>query len=491
MTKRQLYLALDQGTTSSRAILFDHHLQMLGQASEAYEQHYPRSGWVEHHPADLMETIRRCAGRLLTEHRVQSGELRAAGITNQRETTLVWDRQTGECIYPAIVWQCRRTADLCEQMQQDGWTYYVREQTGLVIDPYFSGTKLKWILQHVPGALQRAKNGELLFGTVDTYLLWQLTGGKVHATDYTNASRTMLFNIRTLDWDDRLLEYLEIPRCMLPEVRPSSGVFGIAEPGMFGGDPVPIAGIAGDQQSALHGQFCDRPGEMKITYGTGAFLLLNTGENFIRSRHGLLTTLGCGTRPGKPEYLLEGSVFMAGAIMQWLRDNLGILPKASMSGEISASIPDTGGVTMIPAFTGLGAPYWRPEIRAALTGMTRGTTFREIIRAGEEAIAFQCWDLVHAMEQDTGEKIAMIRVDGGACQDDFLMQFQTDLLQIPLERPACIESTALGAARLALSSAGIEGETPEISRIYQPSMQEEKRLESLERWQKNIAMILR
>ena len=488
MTK--YFMALDQGTTSSRAIIFDETLKPLASSSEAYEQHYPQNGYVEHEPDDLINTTVNSAVAAMAKLGIAGKDIQAIGITNQRETTLVWDKKTGECIHRAIVWQCRRTADICKVLKEEGLEPYVKQATGLIIDPYFSGTKIKWILDNVPNARKRAENGELLFGTVDTYLIWKLSNGKAHVTDYTNASRTMLFNIRTLDWDDKLLKRLGIPRCMLPKVVPSSGFAATCDHPAFGHAPIPITGIAGDQQSALAGQYCDQYGDMKITYGTGAFLLLNTGDRFIESRNGLLTTLGAGTRPGKPEYVLEGSVFMAGAIMQWLRDGLGILPDTSKTAEIATSVKDTGGVCLVPAFTGLGAPHWNAQARASLTGMTRATTYREIIRAADEAIAFQCADLIKAMEQDMQAAAGSIRVDGGAARDEFLLQFQADMLNHDIERPDYVESTALGAVRLAMMATGLAAKRGEGSKTFKPRMSEAERTEHLARWKKALQGVL-
>ncbi len=482
-----MILAVDQGTTSSRALLFDRGLQPVGGAGHPFPQHYPAAGQVEHDPAELLESVTRSIEEVLAK---TAADPIALGIANQRETTLVWNRTTGEAIHPAIVWQCRRTADRCRELREQGHEAMIREKTGLVLDPYFSATKLEWILDRVSGGRRAAERGELLFGTVDSYLVWKLSGGQAHVTDYTNAARTMLFNLDNLDWDDELLALFKIPRAMLPRVVPSSGEIAVTDHPAFGGRRIPIRGLAGDQQAALHGQFCDRPGELKITYGTGAFLLLNTGRHRIVSRHGLLTTLGAGTLPDAPEYVLEGSVFMAGAIMQWLRDGLGILPDTSRSGEIAASVPDTGGVILVPAFTGLGAPYWNPDARAALLGMTRGTTHREIIRAAEEAIAYQCTDLVEAMQHDLRKPIQGIRVDGGASRDDFLMQFQADMFNHPIERPPCLESTVLGVARLAFTASGITPTRPSGQiQVFPPGSLALSRDQRLTLWRQAIASI--
>ncbi len=490
--KREYILALDQGTTSSRAMLFDFALAPVGAAGRDFPQHFPRNGWVEHDPEDLAGTTFTAIEEVLRQTGVEPAEVRAVGIANQRETVLVWRRATGRPIYPAIVWQCRRTADFCREVAASAFAGAIRERTGLIADPYFSASKLRWILDNVPDARRRAEAGELCFGTVDSYLAWHLSGGREHVTDYTNASRTMLFNIHTLDWDDELLAYFGIPRAMLPRVVPSSGVLATCRHPALDNRPIPLAGIAGDQQAALHGQFCDRPGELKITYGTGAFLLLNTGSEAIPSRHNLVTTLGAGSRAGAPEFLLEGSVFMAGAIMQWLRDGLGVIADAREAGAIAASVPDTGGVYLVPAFTGLGAPYWDAEARAALLGMTRATTRREIIRAAEEAIAYQCADLVEAMRRDLEGPIAGIRVDGGAARDDFLLQFQADLLGCSVERPACLESTGLGAARLALAGIGCgAGSASDVGGMeFCPRMEAARREALIGGWRRAVAKVI-
>ncbi|MCQ2966089.1 MAG: glycerol kinase GlpK [Alphaproteobacteria bacterium] len=483
------FMALDQGTTSSRAMIFDEEMREIAHCSLTYPQYYPQNGYVEHNPEDLIDTIFHSALKAMTELRITAEDIKAIGITNQRETTLVWDKKTGKCIHNAIVWQCRRTADICKRLKEEDMDEYIQDTTGLVIDPYFSGTKVKWLLDNIPDARKRAYNGELLFGTVDTYLLWKLTNGKVFATDYTNASRTMLFNIHTLDWDDTLLEKLDIPRCMLPKVQASASMYGECEYPWLSG--IPIAGIAGDQQGALFGQECDKFGDMKITYGTGAFLLLNTKEKFIKSKHGLVTTLGAGTQPGHPEYVLEGSVFMAGAIFQWLRDQLGILSDVKQASQIASSIKSTGGVCMVPAFTGLGAPHWNADVRATITGMTRATTAKEIIRAAEEAVAFQCYDLFKVMEQDLQQEINHIRVDGGASKDDFLMQFQSDLLNREVERPTYFESTARGGARLARQTLGLTEKQQKVEKSFNATISDDERKEHLKRWNNALNLLLK
>ena len=435
-------LALDAGTSSSRAIVFDRKGGIAALEQYEFEQIYPRSGWVEHDPPAIWELQQKAIKNVLRKAGLKSGDIAAVGITNQRETTVVWNRHTGKPVYNAIVWQCRRTAGECEKLAEQGLTDYIRENTGLLPDAYFSGTKIKWILDNVPGARKQAENGDLLFGTIDTWILWNLTGGKVHATDYSNASRTMIYNIKNLQWDEKLLAILEIPVQMLPEVKASSGLFGYAdlEPG---GNPVPVAGIAGDQQAAMFGHGCCRQGMAKNTYGTGCFMLLNTGDKLVKSQNGLISTLLAG-QTDKPQYALEGSVFMGGAIVQWLRDEMEMIKKSSDISTVAAQIPDNGGVYLVPAFTGLGAPYWDMYARGTIVGMTRGTGRKHIIRAAEEAIAYQCRDLVEALEQDADIRIATLKVDGGAAADEFLMQFQADILGIPLERPETGEITLDG-----------------------------------------------
>lgn len=483
--KGEYILALDQGTTSSRAVIFDRQLRPLGVAGREFKQHYPRPGWVEHEPDDLFGSIFESASEVMRKLAIRPEQLLSIGIANQRETTLVWERRTGRPVYPAIVWQCRRTADICREISEAGMAGMIKEKTGLLSDPYFSATKIKWILDQVNGVRAAAEKGDLCFGTVDSYLVWKLTEGKFHLTDYTNAARTMLFNIHRLDWDEELLKLFNIPRSMLPEVVPSRGVPAVCNHPLFDRLPIPISGVAGDQQAALFGQFCDNPGAMKITYGTGAFLLLNIGGEPIQSRHGLITTLGAGSRPGKPEYALEGSVFMAGAIMQWLRDGIGILPDVGKAGEIAAALPDNGGVYMVPAFTGLGAPYWDAGARAAILGMTRGTGRNEIIRAAEEAIAYQCADLIEAMRKDVDLPIPLVKVDGGAARDNFLLQFQADILNCVIEKPSYLESTVLGAARLARGECG---KLDHEGVIFAPKMKPELREKLLLGWRKAVSL---
>jgi glycerol kinase len=463
---RRHVLALDQGTTSSRAIVFDHAGRACGVAQQEFTQHFPRPGWVEHNPVDLWESTRRVALGAVAEANLTGADLAAIGLTNQRETTLLWDRATGRPLAPAIVWQDRRTADACAKLKRRGLEPLFRRRTGLVLDPYFSGTKLAWLLDHVPGARRRAARGELAFGTVDTWLLWQLTAGKVHATDVSNASRTLLLNLRTGDWDEELLRLLRIPREVLPEVRSNSEVYGYVEsiPALRG---VPISGIAGDQQAALFGQACFRPGLAKNTYGTGCFLLLHTGTKPVASRRQLLTTVAWRLGANAPlEYALEGSVFMGGAVVQWLRDGLGLIARSADVEKLAAQVPDNGGVYLVPAFTGLGAPHWDAAARGAIVGLTRGTTAAHLARAALESIAYQSADLLHAMEADAGLKLRELRVDGGATANAGLLQFQSDLLRVPVIRPRVTETTALGAAYLAGLAVGFWRNREEIAALW-------------------------
>ena len=457
-------LALDQGTTSSRAIVFDRRGRARGVAQQEFTQHFPSPGWVEHDPRDLWTTTRRTALAALAEANLTARDIAAIGLTNQRETTLLWDRRTGRPLHRAIVWQDRRTAGLCAQLKRRGLESLFRRKTGLLLDPYFSGTKLAWLLDHIPGARRRAERGELAFGTVDTWLLWQLTGGRVHATDVSNASRTLLLDLRTGDWDDGLLKILRIPREVLPEVRDSSGIFGevTTVPALRG---VPISGIAGDQQAALFGQACFRPGMAKNTYGTGCFLLLHTGTKPVASRHHLLTTIAWRIG-GKTEYALEGSVFIGGAVVQWLRDGLGLIAQSSDVEKLAATVPDNGGVYLVPAFAGLGAPHWDASARGIVTGLTRGSTAGHLARAALESIACQSADLLGAMEADCGRKLRELRVDGGATVNNGLMQFQADLLRVPVVRPRTTETTALGAAYLAGLAVGFWKSRAEIAALW-------------------------
>jgi glycerol kinase len=463
---RRFILALDQGTTSSRAIVFDRRGRAHGEAQQEVTPRFPRAGWVEHDPMELWTTTRRVALAAMAEANLTSANIAAIGLANQRETTLLWDRKSGRPVAPAIVWQDRRTANACERLKRRGLEPLFRRRTGLLLDPYFSGTKLAWLLDHVPDARRRARRGELAFGTVDTWLLWQLTGGRVHATDVSNASRTLLLNLRTAEWDDELLRKLRIPREVLPEVRPSSGIFGEIEaiPALRG---VPISGVAGDQQAALFGQACFRPGLAKNTYGTGCFLLLYTGTKPVVSRHQLLSTIAWQLGPSSPiEYALEGSVFVGGAVVQWLRDGLGLIEASGDIEALAGRAADNGGVYFVPAFTGLGAPHWDPRARGAIFGLTRGTTSAHIARAALESIAYQSADLLAAMSADAPVSLRELRVDGGATVNDGLLQFQSDVLRVPVIRPRTRETTALGAAYLAGLAVGFWRDRQEIAALW-------------------------
>ncbi|MEG1654628.1 MAG: glycerol kinase GlpK, partial [Hafnia sp.] len=444
-TEKKYIVALDQGTTSSRAVVLDHDANIISVSQREFEQIYPKAGWVEHDPMEIWATQSSTLVEVLAKADISSDQIAGIGITNQRETTIVWEKETGKPIYNAIVWQCRRTADICEKLKKAGMEEYIRHNTGLVVDPYFSGTKVKWILDHVEGSRERAKRGELLFGTVDTWLVWKMTQGRVHVTDYTNASRTMMFNIHTLEWDERMLEVLDIPREMLPTVHPSSEIYGQTNIGGKGGTRIPIAGIAGDQQAALYGQLCVQEGMAKNTYGTGCFLLMNTGKEAVPSKHGLLTTIACGPR-GEVNYALEGAVFIGGASIQWLRDEMKLINDAADSEYFATKVKDSNGVYVVPAFTGLGAPYWDPYARGAIFGLTRGVNSNHIIRATLESIAYQTRDVLDAMQADSGTRLKALRVDGGAVANNFLMQFQSDIMGAPVHRPVCVETTAMGAA---------------------------------------------
>lgn len=481
-------LAIDQGTTSTRAHIYDENGKYVSGSQLEFPQIYPEPGWVEHSPEEIWRSVRSTVSLALSTAGLTAHDLAAIGITNQRETTVVWDKLTGEPVYNAIVWQCRRTADYCKKLVKDGFSERIYNKTGLVPDAYFSATKIKWILDNAEGARERAERGELLFGTIDTYLLWKLTGGKSHFTDYTNASRTMLFNIHTLEWDEELLRLFDIPRAMLPEVRPSSCNFGEAS-ALKG---VPVCGIAGDQQASLFGQGCFNTGDIKNTYGTGCFLLMNTGGNPVKSQNGLVTTLGA-TSGEKPCYVLEGSVFVGGAVVQWLRDGIGLIKSAAASERAAKKAGDSGGVYIVPAFTGLGAPYWDSNARGTITGITRGTTREQIIRAALESIAYEVYDVVKAMEKDAGIKITRLSADGGASVNKFLMQFQADILHAEVVRSRWGESTVLGAAFLAGMGAGVWKEEDirsmingEAFSIFKPSMEEDKRLKLLEGWEKAV-----
>lgn len=481
-------IALDQGTTSSRVALVDEQEKIAAIMSREFPQIYPEEGWVEHDPLDIWASQYGVMMELFAKSGVAAKDIVAIGITNQRETTVVWDKNTGKPVYNAIVWQCRRTADMIDGLKTSHGEW-IRKKTGLIPDAYFSASKIAWILDHVEGARERAERGELLFGTVDTWLVWKLTGGKSHVTDRTNASRTMLFNIDSLEWDEELLQLFRIPRSMLPEVKSSGDIFGYAN---VDGEEIPIAGIAGDQQAALFGQGCFEKGEGKNTYGTGCFLLMNAGETRPNSQNGLLTTLAATVRGQKPQYALEGSVFIGGAVIQWLRDELRFFTESRDAEYYARKVPDTGGVYIVPAFTGIGAPYWDMYARGTIVGITRGTKREHIIRAAQESIAFQSADLVSAMERDTGLPLRSLKVDGGASRDSFLMQFQADILGAEVIKPTCHETTALGVARLAGLTVGLWQEqkqlakAQEIDRRYFPEMGEETRAEKLKKWHRAV-----
>ena len=484
-------LSLDAGTTSSRAILFDHESKMAAMAQKEFTQIYPKAGWVEHDAMEIWNTQLAVIHEVLNIAGANFSDIAAIGIANQRETTVVWDKNTGEPVYNAIVWQCRRTSEYCDELTERGLADKIRAKTGLMIDAYFSATKLRWILENVPGARQRAEAGELLFGTVETFLIWKLTKGRIHITDYSNASRTMLFNINTLEWDDEILGILDIPKCMLPSVRPNSEVYAETDEAFFGGR-IPIAGAAGDQQAALFGQTCFMKGEAKNTYGTGCFLLMNTGERPIRSDNGLVTTIAWGI-DGKVTYALEGSIFVAGAAIQWLRDEMGLIESAADSQQMAQKVPDTNGCYVVPAFTGLGAPYWDQYARGVIVGLTRGVNRYHIIRATLESIAYSTYEVLSAMEADSGIKLESLRVDGGASANDFLMQVQADIADAPVQRPSCIESTALGAAYLAGLATGFWKDTEDIrvnrsiDKVFTPSITEEDRKVRLSGWKEAVA----
>lgn len=485
---KKYVIALDQGTTSSRAIIFDREQNTISVAQKEFPQIYPQSGWVEHDPIEIYSSQYSVMMEAIAHSGIDASEIASIGITNQRETTIVWEKATGRPIYNAIVWQCRRTAEICDELRKAGLEQYIRDTTGLVLDAYFSATKIKWILDHVEGARQRAKNGELLFGTVDTWLLWKLTGGRIHATDYTNASRTMLYDIHRLCWDEKLAAALDIPLCMLPKVCDSSGIFGCCN---VQGYEIPISGIAGDQQAALFGQCCFERGEAKNTYGTGCFLLMNTGEEACVSNHGLVTTIAAGLN-GKVTYALEGSVFVGGAVIQWLRDEMRFLNESCDAEYYSQKVKSTEGVYFVPAFTGLGAPHWDMYARGAIVGITRGTRREHIIRAAQESIAYQSLELVEAMEKDTGFCLPELKVDGGASRDRFLMQFQSDILNKKVLRPVVRETTALGAAYLAGLAVGFWNDLEEIRQMWKcdvtfaPNMSEEEREKGKHGWAKAV-----
>ena len=483
-------LALDAGTTSSRAIVFSPEGKIISMSQSEFPQIFPKEGYVEHNPDDIWESQIAVAKKAVADAGLTYKDIAAIGITNQRETTIVWDKATGRPIYNAIVWQCRRTSDYCEQLAKFGLTDMIREKTGLVIDPYFSATKIKWILDNVSGARERAKRGELCFGTVDSWLIYNLTGKKVHATDYSNASRTMIFNINTLQWDDALLRTFDIPKEILPTVLPSSGIFGYTSPELFGGE-IPVAGVAGDQQAALFGQCCFNPGEAKNTYGTGGFLLMNTGERPVYSDNGLVTTIAWGI-DNKVYYALEGSVFICGAAVQWLRDGLGLVSFASQTEEIASSVPNSGGVYFVPAFVGLGAPYWDPYARGSISGLTRGTTRAHLVRSVLDSMAFQTYDVLSLMQKEAGINFNTLNVDGGASANNLLLKIQADILGKSVLRPTCIETTALGAAYLAGLAVGEIKDTSQIisnravDTIVAPDMDEITRAENIYYWHKAV-----
>lgn len=487
---KKYMIALDQGTTSSRCILFDREGTICSMAQKEFRQIYPKPGWVEHDPVDIWSSQFSVMTEAMSKLGVSGEDIAGIGITNQRETTIVWNKKTGKPVYHAIVWQCRRTSDKIAQLSEDGFGQTLRQRTGLIPDAYFSATKIVWILENVPGAREQAEQGELLFGTVDTWLIWKLTGGKVHVTDHTNASRTMLYDIHRLQWDPEALEYFGIPLSMLPEVRPSSEIYGYSDRALTGTE-IPIAGIAGDQQAALFGQCCFEAGEMKNTYGTGCFLLMNTGKEPVVSEHGLLTTLAAGIGE-RPPYALEGSVFVAGAAIQWLRDEMRLIRTAAESETCCLAVEDTAGVYVVPAFTGLGAPYWETEARGIITGLTRGAGRNHIVRATVESLAYQVYDLVQVMKQDSGLPLVSLKTDGGACSNNFLMQFQADILGACVHRPSCIETTALGAAYLAGLAVNYWSSLKDIKknwslfRRFEPQMEESKRTELLNGWRRAV-----
>ena len=488
---KKYILALDQGTTSSRAIIFNHRGEIVKMAQKEFTQYYPHPGWVEHDPMEIWGSQSGVAREVMETAGIRPEEIAAIGITNQRETTVIWDKNTGKPIYNAIVWQCRRTAEICEELKRRGLEEYIRENTGLVIDAYFSATKIKWILDNVEGVREKAERGELLFRNIDTWLIWNLTRGKVHVTDYSNASRTMLYNIKELKWDEKLLDELKVPKSMLPEVKPSSYIYGYTDPNIFGGLQIPIAGIAGDQQAALFGQACFKAGMAKNTYGTGCFLLMNTGEERVKSQNGLITTIAWGI-DGKVEYALEGSIFVAGAVVQWLRDELKLIHDASDSEYFAKKVEDSNGVYLVPAFTGLGAPYWDMDARGVIVGLTRGANKNHIIRAALESIAYQTRDVLEVMEEDSGISLKELRVDGGAAANNFLMQFQSDILGVPIKRPDIIETTALGAAYLAGLAVGFWSCKEEIwekwnvNKSFEPQMEKDKREKIYKGWKEAV-----
>jgi glycerol kinase len=488
-------MALDQGTTSSRCILFNHSGEIVSVAQKEFTQIYPKAGWVEHDANEIWDTQITVAQAALQKAGATAADIAAIGITNQRETTVVWNKKTGQPVYNAIVWQCRRTAGFCDELVAEGWKDKIRSKCGLVIDAYFSGTKIRWILENVPGARQQAEAGELLFGNIDTWLIWNLTKGAVHVTDYSNASRTMIYNIFDLKWDDEILARFNIPKSMLPEVKPSSAVYGETDASIFGA-PIKIAGAAGDQQAALFGQTCFEPGMAKNTYGTGCFMLMNTGAKPVMSNNGLLTTIAWGV-DGKVEYALEGSIFIAGAAIQWLRDEIQLIKTSPESEEWAAKVEDSNGVYVVPAFVGLGAPHWDSYARGTIVGLTRGANKAHIIRATLESLAYQTNDVLSAMQEDSGIKLAALKVDGGACSNNFLMQFQADIIGAPVQRPVCIETTALGAAYLAGLAVGYWANKEEvianwaISRTFEATYDQAKRDKLVKGWKKAVERALK
>lgn len=484
-------MSLDQGTTSCRCIVFNRKGEVISLAQKEFKQIYPKPGWVEHDAMEIWAIQAGVAQEAMRQVGAEYHDIAAIGITNQRETTVVWEKDTGRPVYNAIVWQCRRTAEYCDELKAKGLSDTVQRKTGLLIDAYFSATKLKWILDHVERGRERAKNGELLFGTIESWLIWNLTKGRVHVTDYSNAARTMLFNIKELKWDEELLELFDIPEAMLPEAVPSSYIYGETDPLIFGG-PIPIASAAGDQQAALFGQACFQSGDAKNTYGTGGFLLMNTGKKPVYSKNGLLTTVAWGIND-EVYYALEGSVFVAGAAVQWLRDELKIIEKSSDTEAMALSVPDTNGVYFVPAFVGLGAPYWDPYARGIITGLTRGVNRNHLVRATLEAIAYQTWDVLEAMQEDSGIRLAALKVDGGALENRFLMQFQADIIGTQVERSANKESTAVGAAYLAGLAVGFWSDLGDVVKnrsidgVFEPSMDETRRMELLQGWHKAVS----
>ena len=490
MIMAKYVMALDAGTTSNRCIIFNEKGEICSSAQKEFRQYFPKPGWVEHDANEIWSTQLGVAVEAMSKIAASAEDIAAIGITNQRETTIVWDKNTGEPVYHAIVWQCRRTSEYCDELKAKGLTEKFREKTGLVIDAYFSGTKLKWILDQVPGVRERAEQGELLFGTVETWLIWKMTKGKVFVTDYSNASRTMLFNINTLEWDEEILKELNIPGCMLPEVKPSSCVYGMADPQFLGGE-IPIAGAAGDQQAALFGQTCFHPGEAKNTYGTGCFLLMNTGEKPVYSRNGLVTTIAWGI-DGKVNYALEGSIFVAGAALQWLRDEMRLIDSAADSEYMANKVKDTNGCYVVPAFTGLGAPHWDQYARGTIVGITRGVNKYHIIRATLESLAFQTNDVLQAMRADSGIDLSTLKVDGGASANNLLMQMQSDIIQAPVQRPRCVETTAMGAAYLAGLAVKYWSSKEEVKKnwsvdqLFLPRIAKEEQEAKIKQWNKAV-----